>query len=51
MQAPLAAGGAVAAGPVFTVPLTVLVVDDQTDAQHCGTLQLPRLAKPAPVPP
>ena len=54
MQAPLAAGGAVAAGPVFTVPLTVLVVDDQSDAQHCGTLQLPRRALPAPpvpVPP
>ena len=54
MQEPLAAGAAVAAGPVFTVPLTVLVVNDQTDAQHCGTLQLPRRAlpaPPAPVPP
>ena len=54
MQEPLAAGGAVAAGPVFTVPLTVLVVNDQTDAQHSGTLQLPRRAlpaPPAPVPP
>ena len=54
MQAPLAAGGAVAAGLVSTVPLTVLVVNDQTDAQHYGTLQLPRRALPAPpvpVPP
>jgi len=47
----LAAVAAVAASPVFTVPLPVLVVNDKTGAQHCGTLQLPRLATPAPVPP
>ena len=51
MQEPLAAVAAVAASPVFTVPLPVLVVNDKTGAQHCGTLQLPRLATPAPVPP
>jgi len=33
------------------MPLPVLVVNDATGARHCGTLQLPRLAPPAPVPP
>ena len=51
MQAPLAAGAAVAAGAAFAVPLPVLVVNDATGAWHRGTLQLPRLAPPAPVPP
>ena len=51
MQAPLAAGAAVAAGAAFAVPLPVLVVNDVTGTRHRGTLQLPRLAPPAPVPP
>ena len=51
MQAPLAAGAAVAAGAAFAVPLPVLVVNDATGALHRGLLQLPRLAPPAPVPP
>ena len=51
MQAPLAAGAAVAAGAAFAVPLPVLVVNDATGARHRGLLQLPRLAPPAPVPP
>ena len=38
-------------GGAFAVPLPVLVVNDATGEWHRGTLQLPRLAPPAPVPP
>ena len=41
-----------AAGPGVDVPLPVLVVNlnDATETRHRGTLQLPRLATPAPDP-
>jgi hypothetical protein len=39
-----------AAGPGVDVPLPVLVVNSATKTQHRGTLQLPRLATPAPNP-
>ena len=42
--------GMAAAGPGVDAPLPVLVVNDATKTQHRGTLQLPRLATPAPDP-
>ena len=51
MQAPPAAAATVAAGPAFAVPLPVFVEDDLTGRRYRGTLQLPRLAPSAPVPP
>ena len=42
--------GMAAAGPGVDAPLPVLVVNDATETWHRGTLQLPRLATPAPDP-
>ena len=39
-----------AAGPGVDAPLPVLVVNGATETRHRGTLQLPRLATPAPDP-